>query len=376
MALKNDHIAIFLPSLMGGGAERMMVNIANEFSKQGYQVDLVLAQLKGPYLSHVSGRVRLIDLQSSRVIKSLIPLTKYIRQEKPNVLLSAMNYANVIAIISKLLSFSTTKVFISERSILSQSLSKLDKTAALALRTIIKLTYPLADKNICISKSVENDLIKTIRIKNSKLTTIYNPVIDDYFFKKSQENIDHPWFNEEKFSVILGVGRFFPVKGFTELIKSFKIVNSAKKNTKLIILGDGPLRVELETLVKELKIEEDVFMPGFVNNPYPYMKMASVFVLSSHYEGFGNVLVEAMACGTSVISTNCPGGPSEILEDGKWGKLVPLGDINAMANAIFDTLSNSKSEKNNNSYERAMHFKVETIANLYLKEIKKRAYLK
>ncbi|WP_020558611.1 glycosyltransferase [Thiofilum flexile] len=364
-----NHIAIFLPSLMGGGAERMMINLANEFAHQGFRIDLIVAQLEGPYLTEISDDICLINLKSTRVIKSIVPLISYIRKESPDIILSAMNYANVVVIISKILSFSKTKVIVSERSVLSQVLSKLHPIKSIFFKILIKTTYPFAKKNICISNTVRHDLLNTIKINENKLVTIYNPVIDKGFFEKKQAYIYHPWLSDENIRVILGVGRLFSVKGFDTLIKSFKITHNTNKNTRLIILGEGPLRSDLEKLIQHLEIEDFVFMPGFVQNPYPYMDKADIFVLSSHYEGFGNVLVEAMACGTPVISTNCPGGPAEILENGKWGTLVPVDNPHIMANAILEVLSNYNFFLKKSSQERALQFNTKTVADLYMKEL-------
>ncbi len=364
---KINHIAIFIPSLMGGGAERMMVNLANDFSNQGYSVDLIVSVLQGPYINRLSSAVNIVNLKSNRALKSLIPLAKYLKNKKPDVILSALTYVNIVTLIAKIISFSKTKVFVSERSVFSSSCSSLNLPAIniFLYKKIIKITYSMAEKIICISDAVKNDFIKEINIKNNKLITIYNPAFDSDVLKKSHERISHPWLCNTQLFLVVGVGRLNQVKDFATLIKSFKKVLENKKNLRLIILGEGNLRNNLELLVKDLGIENFVSMPGFVNNPYAYMRSANVFVLSSLYEGFGNVIVEAMACNTPVISTNCPGGPAEILENGKWGKLVPVGDIDTMALAISEILTNPN--KTYNSYERALHFTSENIANHYLK---------
>ena len=181
-------------------------------------------------------------------------------------------------------------------------------------------------------------------------------------FAKSEEALDHPWFLPGEPPVILGVGRLTQAKDFPTLIRAFALVRK-KHPARLMILGEGEERSKLETLVQELGLEKEVSLPGFVDNPYKYMKRAAVFVLSSKWEGFGNVLVEAMALGTPVVSTNCPSGPAEILENGRWGRLVPVGDVYALAEAIIETLDE---EHHPDVANRAKDFAVELAVEKYI----------
>lgn len=206
---------------------------------------------------------------------------------------------------------------------------------------LISLIYPKSDLIISISQAVANDLLKILPSEvEKKLKVIYNPTYSEKIFKKAEEKIEHPFF-KEGVSVILSVGRLHSGKDFPTLLKAFSIV-CKKKEVRLIILGEGNERKNLEKMITELGIQDKVNMPGFTLNPYPYMKNSSVFVLSSKSEGLSNVLIEAMCCGCPIVATDC-GGPREILDNGKYGKLVPVGDYEKMAEAILETIDNPPS---------------------------------
>lgn len=355
-------IVLFLPSLRGGGAERVMVNLARGFAERGIKVDLVLAKAEGPYLSQVPPDVRIIDLNVQRVLYSLPGLVRYMRRERPMAMLSALNHANIVAIWAKMLSRTKTRLVVSEHSTLSQSTENATLWRVKLMPFLIRFFYPYADTVVAVSQGVADDLIARTRLPEKKVKVIYNPVITSELFAKAEEPLDHPWFRPGEPPVILGVGRLTKEKDFPTLIRAFALVRK-ERPAKLMILGEGEDRFKLEALVRELGLEEDVALPGFVENPYKYMKRAAVFVLSSRWEGFGNVLVEAMALGTPVVSTDCPSGPAEILEEGKWGRLVPAGDIEAMAEAITAVLNGYKKD----GRLRSLAFSVNYIVDEYAK---------
>lgn len=357
----NKKISFFIPSLRGGGAERMFVNLANAFSEKGFNVSLILAQKEGPYLSLINEKVNVVDLGASRVLFSLFPLVKYLRKENPDYLLSTLNHANIVAVMAKIFSFSKTKLIIRVPNYISISANVKEKIFA-------KVFYKKADKIIAISKGIKNDLVSTLGLSADKIEVIYNPVFEYSILEKFKENIDHPYFKSEKNKIFLGVGRLTYQKDFETLLRAFSKINKKLKNTKLIILGEGEDREKLQELIIERGLKNDVSIPGFADNPYAYMAKSDVFVLSSRFEGFGNVIVEAMACGTSVVSTDCPSGPREILEDGKFGKLVSVGDYKEMAKAIEETLENSMDSKI--LQKRAKDFDIEKISEKYLSLMK------
>lgn len=377
---KNKKIALFIPSLAGGGAERVFVNLANEFARRGINVNLVLAKKEGPYLKNVSENVKIIDLKARRVLFAIFPLTRYLRQEKPRVLLSTVDHANIIAVLARFLSRAKIKVIIRVANNLSVSLQG-TKGYRRPLRLYGTILFSrFADEIVAVSKGVAEDFAKTAKVARERIKVIYNPTVTPEIFNKANEvpkiKNQKPSFakqgaggdemkkSQRTSKIVLGVGSFLRQKGFETLIRAFVKVRENKR-VKLIILGEGEERKKLESLVKDLKLEEDVDMPGFMENPYVYMARADVYVLSSWWEGLPNTLIEAMACGTPVVSTDCPSGPREILENGKYGKLVPVGDVEAMVRAIEETLENPPDSKK--LRERAKAFSVEKAADEYLK---------
>lgn len=361
--LKEFKIALFIPSLRGGGAERVMLNLARGFAERGYKVDLVLAKAEGPYLSQVPDNVRVIDLKSRRVLYSLPGLIRYVRQERPEALLSSLDHANIVALWAKKLSQVPTRVVVSVHSTLSKASTNATSIRARLIPLWVRVFYPGVDAVVAVSKGVAEDLIRLTNLRREKVHVIYNPVITPELFAKADEPLDHPWFDPSEPPVVLSVGRLTPAKDYSTLIRAFALVRK-EMPARLMILGEGEERPKLEALIKELRLEQDVALPGFVNNPYKYMRHATVFVLSSRWEGFGNVLVEAMALGTPVVSTDCPSGPSEILDGGKHGKLVPVGDPNLMAKAILETLEDRKKDL---SKINLTLFSLEYVINEYAK---------
>ncbi|MXS84839.1 glycosyltransferase [Nitrosomonas sp. HPC101] len=327
------HIAIYLPSLRGGGAERAMVTLANGFAERGLKVDLVLASAEGPYLSEVSSGVNIIDLKSSRVLASLPGLVRYLRRERPQAMLSALNHANVIAVVARMLAGVPVRLVVSERNNVSLSGSSSKNLRSRVVLYMMRWAYRKADGVTAVSRGVADDLANTINLPRDRISVIFNPVVTPELIEKSRMPLEHPWLGEGKPPVILGVGRLTPQKDFSILIRAFARVR-AEYDCRLVILGEGELRGELEQLVTSLGIQDSVQLPGFAENPFAWMSRVQLFVLSSRWEGLPNVLIQAMACGAAVVSTDCPSGPDEILERGKWGKLVPVRDEEALAEAI------------------------------------------
>lgn len=359
----NNLIAIYLPSLRGGGAERVMVTLANGFSKRGHKVDLVLARAEGPYLEDVSSSVRVIDLGASRVLTSLPGLVRYLRRERPTALLSALSHANLVAITAQRLSCISSRVVVSEHSHHSAAKANAKLIRERMNMFFMRWLYPKADGIVAVSNSVALDLAQNIGLPFRQVRTIGNPVTDSTIQERSYEPLNHPWFNPGEPPVILGVGRLAAPKDFPMLIRAFAKLRT-RRAVRLMILGEGELRPKLEELVRELGLNADVELPGFVSNPFAYMRRAALYVLSSQWEAFGNVLVEAMACGSPVVATDCPGGPAEILEKGRWGRLVPVGDADALANAMIETLDAVEPP---DVTIRAMDFSVDKAVVEYMK---------
>jgi glycosyltransferase involved in cell wall biosynthesis len=332
-----ERLAFFLPGLYDGGAERIMLNLAKGVASRGYSVDLVLARAEGPFLNQVPDSVRLVDLKASRVLSSTPALVRYLRQERPKALLSIL-YANIVALWARRIAGIPQRVILGEHNTLS-SVAKGENDPRWHLYPVVaKWFYPWADGIIAVSGGVADDLAQTIKIPRERINVIYNPIVTQDLFDKSKVLMEHPWFKSGEPPVLLAVGRFTEQKAFDVLIRAFAQV-SKNHRVRLIILGEGEERPDLEALIREYALEEEISMPGFVTNPYSYMAHAAAFVLSSRWEGLPTVLVEAMALGVPIISTDCPSGPREILLDGKYGKLVPVDDPFALADAIATSLA-------------------------------------
>ncbi len=329
-------IAFFLPNLDGGGAERVAVNLLKGMSEKNIFLDLVLANAQGPYLNQVPKQVRLINLAAGRVINSLVPLSHYLQQNRPDSLLSHLSHANVIAVLAKKIAGTKTKLVLVEHNTLSVAKSKLFRSKFVPL--FMKWLYPQADAIVGVSQGLATDLESQLSFPKGRVIPIYNPVVDHQLMVRAKTPLNHSWFQEGSPPVFLAVGRLTSQKDFLTLIKAFAILRQ-KRLARLIILGEGESRNELEVAIAEMKIAEDVSLPGFVENPYAYMHNASAFVLSSRWEGLPTVLIEAMACGCPVVATDCPNGPKEILSSGKYGTLIPVGNVEAMSKAMLEVLN-------------------------------------
>lgn len=339
--VETRRVALFLYSLDGGGAERVMANLACSFVKQGLKVDLVLIKAQGPYLAQIPPEVRVVELKAPRVPASLPHLVRYLRQEQPTALLSAMHYANEVALWAKRLSRVSTRVVVCEHNALSQYARNTSRTAERWTPLWAKLFYPWADGIVAVSQGVAKDLAQVTNLPLERIQVIYNPVVTPELAERAKEPVDHPWFAPGQPPVVMGVGRLVGQKDFSTLIRAFAQVHQLQPARLMILGGNAGSRPTLEALVRELGLESDVAMPGFVDNPYAYLAQAKVFALSSRWEGFGNVIVEALAVGTPVVSTNCESGPAEILDHGKYGLLTPVGDSKALAEAILSSLSSN-----------------------------------
>ena len=332
------HVAMYMPSLRGGGAERVMLGLASGFATRGVPVDLVLVRAEGEYLADLPGEVRLIDLGSRRTASSMLKFFRYLRKERPSVVMSALTPTNVSALVAKIIFRINARVIIRQDSTFTEEL-EIGAAKERAILQVLKWLLPAADGIVAVSQGVAADLRSVAPAASHKVITINNPVVWPDHPEKAASSINHPWFQDESVPVILSVGRLVPVKEHASLLMAFAQVLESR-SARLAILGEGPERRNLIELTEQLGISQHVDLPGFHTNPFAYMSKSNVFVLSSRYEGLPTVLIEAMASGTPVVSTDCRSGPREILEDGKWGHLVPVGDWRAMSEAILDTLDN------------------------------------
>lgn len=337
-------VSFFLVSLNGGGAERVMVTLANTMASIGISVDLVVGNADGPYAREISDKVNLINLKKERLLKCFWPLVKHLKITKPHLLFTTLDYVNIVSIVANFVAGKPAKVMIREASTFSKNIKTASFVVRFFLPYLMKFLYPFADGIVAVSNGVKEDLVESLCIPEKKIKVIFNPIDCTELVKLANQKVSHRWLtaDERNYPVILAVGRFVPAKDYETLIRAFVLLLKLKK-AKLIILGDGPELSKINDLVKKLGIEDWVDFPGFVANPFPYMYQSDVFVLSSKYEGMPNSLLQATILGCKVVSTNCKSGPSEILANGKYGKLVTVGDVNGMANAIFSMLEQEPS---------------------------------
>lgn len=359
------HIAIYLPSLRGGGAERVMVTLANSFAARGVRVDLVLAKAEGPYLDEVADGVDVVDLGAGRVSMSLMPLVRYLKHARPDAILSALNHANIIAILARRLAGVSSRLVVSERNSLASFGSGWKDRLLLWLMGYL---YPMADKVIAVSNAMADELVSTLRLSPDLVAAIPNPVDIARIQALAADRPEHLWLESGQPPVVLAVGRLVPQKDYATLLEAFALVRGGR-DARLIILGEGPLRAELEARAAQPDLKGAVALLGFQENPYGWMAACAVYVMSSRYEGFPNSLVQAMACNASVVSTDCPTGPDEILESGKWGRLVPVGDGRALANAMEAVLDDKSKARVADTDIRANMFCVDDVSYKYLKSM-------
>jgi glycosyltransferase involved in cell wall biosynthesis len=351
------HLAVFIYGLTGGGAQRRTMTLAGEFAERGHRVDLVVVHPGGPLVRELSPAVRFTVLESRwkrplralsrtmnvrglETLASIPTLAGYLRRERPDVLMSAASHVNLVAVLARQLSRTPVRLVLrtsNDPSGNPKLWPRAERPVRLFLRAVAARIYPRADAIIAVSKGVGDSLAQLTGLPRERITTIYNPVMTEELLEKSQEPVPHPWLAAGGPPVVLGAGKLKIQKDFATLIKAFARVRAVRP-ARLVILGDGPRRKGLEALVRELGLAADVALPGHVDNPWSWMASASVFALSSAWEGLPGVLIEAMACGCPVVSTDCPSGPAEVLDGGAYGPLVPVGGDQALAEAILAVL--------------------------------------
>ncbi len=330
-------LAIFVAFSGQGGVERAVLNLLQGFSTQPIEVDLVAVVGKYGWLPAIPWpNVRVVELGVKHTHLALPGLVRYLRAERPDVLMAAKDRAVRIAVLARWLARVDTRLVGQLHSSLLGLLATKTSIQRWLRTAPMRWLFPYVDQFICVSDGVAKETMQMAGIPHDRFIALPNPIITPEVYEKAQLPSGHPWLDEPGPPVILGAGRLAREKNFATLIRAFEQV-SKDKDCRLVILGEGPLRGELERLVAELGLNGCVSLPGYAENPFAFMKRASLFALSSDWEGSGNVLIEAMALGTPVVSTACD-GPSEILAGGKYGALVPIGDFNALAEAMLETM--------------------------------------
>lgn len=358
-------ITLFLSDLSGGGAEKVFVNLAHGLLDLGYNIDFVLARAVGPYIRQLDEKINLIDLKSTKLLLSLPKLHQYLKQANSSLIISGLEDTNLIALCAKVSVNNNTPLIVTVHNALTHEIRHSNSLKRKLVPYLLPFFYSMVDAVVAVSNGVSSDLQK-LGVKDNKIQVIYNPIVNSKLLSKASSEILHPWFSKKaKVPVILGVGRLTEQKDFRTLLRAFALVLK-EKTCRLMILGEGS---ELTNLVElgeylGLSLNKDFCFPGFTQNPYAYMSQASMLVLSSKWEGFGNVLVEAMAVGTPVVATDCNYGPNEILVDGEYGELVPVENPQEMSLAILRTLEMPCPR--DRLQARALDFSEKIIAQKYI----------
>lgn len=396
-------IALFIKNLDGGGVQKVTLSLAEALSQHGCQIDLVISQAAGDFVNRVPASVNLVTLRaapswaarkavlaaagkdlaallhvslpmkSTHTLRYLPDLVRYLRQERPLALLAAEPRLNCEAVWARHLAQVPTRLAVSEHLHLSRSKFGSAQWRKPYLPHLLRRTYMAADAIIAVSDGVADDLAASTGIPRKRITTIYNPVVTPQLQAKAQEPMDHPWFVPGAPPVLLSVGRLSEQKDFSTLLRAFarlRVLHAgqngqAGRDVRLLVLGEGLQRRQLEALIRRLGLNAVVGLPGFVPNPFAYMARAAGFVLSSTYEGLPTVLIEALACACPVVSTDCPSGPAEILRNGQDGVLVPVGHEAALAEALHRLLAAPPARKHLPS--RAARFSTQNAVQRYLK---------
>jgi glycosyltransferase involved in cell wall biosynthesis len=375
MARHARHLAVYVEDLDGGGVQRMGLTIAGALAERGHRVSVVVGRADGALCDAVPGNIELVELPSASIVdaalaalraqsgglagvwstwllaRRLSPTLRYLpalagflRRARPDALLSSTPYMNVEALWARRLADVPLRVLISEHNDLSHGHVLGSGPHARTLPLLQRQTYPEAAAVIAVSRGVADDIATRTGLPRTGITTIYNPALRAEIAGLAEQPNAHPWLQPGEPPVVLGVGRLSAAKDFPTLVRAFARLRE-QRAARLIILGKGKdpkktakRQAALLDQARSLEVAGDLDLPGFVLNPYAYMARAAVLAVSSAHEGFCNVLVEAMACGCPVVSTDCPSGPAEVLDGGRFGRLVPVGDDCALAAAIAATL--------------------------------------
>lgn len=331
-------LAVFLATSGHSGVDRIMGNLLPAIAERGIRVDLLHVKNHGPYIES-RGNLRIIELGTAHALSSLLPLVRYLKSERPDVLLSDKDRINRVSIAASKLSRVELKLFVRIGTTVSSNLESRKWYDRTTQKISMKYLYPMADGVLTPSKGAAEDFATYIGFDRAMLNAIPSPVVTPDLIEKSKIPITHPWFLDPKIPVIVGMGELCSRKDFVTLIRAFGIIRQSIE-AKLFIMGKGRQHEKLEGMAADMGLKGEIEFPGFIENPCSYLSKADLYVHSSRWEGSPVALMEAAALGIPLVSTDCPSGPREILDDGRYGKLVPVGDHRAMSMAILETLKN------------------------------------
>ena len=359
--IPGKRVAVLVPTLETGGVERVAVELAHGLHSIGCEVDLVAGNANGALRPVVSDQVNVFDLRCSRMLFGIPALCSYLRKRHPAGVIAAMTHASLVALWARSITRVPTRVIATEHTTLSTILANRPMTRVKTMPAFAGIFFRAADSIVAVSNGVADDFAELSGLPRRLIQVIYNPVISPDTMRRAAEPIDHPWFAPGQPPVILGVGRLVVEKDFGTLIRAFALVRQ-RIPSRLLIIGEGPERPLLENTAQELGLQEFVSLPGASNNPLAFMSRAALLTMSSRWEGLPLVPIEALAAGCPVVSTDCKSGPREILQGGKYGRLVPVGDVKAMADAMCATLNEPRRVVPS---EALYPFRAETVATQY-----------
>jgi glycosyltransferase involved in cell wall biosynthesis len=394
-------ISLLSTNFRGGGVQMSMLRKARRLMTMGFEVEVLVFERDGPLLDYHGDDIAVVELAPGSTLLGrwlavqadpggigdylrpvllarppphrlgfLASLARYLRERRPEALIAAGSGPNMLAIWARRLADVSTKVVVSQRDVISPSIKSDRRWRRLFLPTALRRTYAMADAIVAVSHGVAEDLADVTGLPRETISVIYNPVVDNRLAQLAAAPLEHPWFRTSGPPVLLAVGRLAPQKDYPTLIEAFARVR-AKRAVRLLILGDAKNaqdmareRATLMQIAARKNVADDLELAGFAANPAAYMARAALLVLCSRHEGLGNVLIEALACGCPVVSTDCPHGPAEILGQGIYGRLVPVGDSEAMAAAILATLDEPPDRER--LRVRGAEFTVERAVDAYL----------
>jgi glycosyltransferase involved in cell wall biosynthesis len=357
----SKRLAMFICSFNCGGAQRVILNLLRAGTEAGIPMDLLLGKAEGPLLPEVPSEVRIIDFNATKLQHAIPKMALYLRRERPHAVVSHMTHGNLAFLLARILAGTKTPLAVVEQNQFSSSSAA--KELRPRVQRLSRWLYPWADHVVGVSDGVSRDVEQSLGLAPGRVRTVYNPVVDAHLLRCAEQRCSHPWFGNHDRPLLVTAGRLEPQKDHATLLRAFAIVRRTRP-ARLVIFGEGTMRGELESLRRQLGLEADVDLPGITANPYAAMRQASLFVLSSRFEGLPTVLIEALACGCPTVSTTCPSGPEEILADGQYGVLTPMEDPAALAAGILEGLDRSWDRET--LRQRGAEFSVQASLEQYL----------